>query len=239
MKSKDRFNNVNNNKNIIYINLQKPKVKRRKQNKVQEQQSYNQPSDLHPTLYRPIIYDNSSPNIDRPVDERKINILKRGVVDSFVKAGNDDEIVDVESNIDQIKQKQEEERLAGLSRNITVRKKTKSTDKSPEINFDNIHIQDEKTQDTTNTLLNIPKKRGKQPTDFRSLTHEQLVEKLSLNQQKQKLSAEKTKLKKIKEAEEKKKRDETPRPSSEQIRAIRQQNLAPFVRSQTATNNFR
>jgi len=237
MKSKDRFNNVNNNKNIIYINLQKPTVKRRKLKQQEQQQNYNQASDLHPTVYRPIIYDNSSPNMERPVDVK--NILKRGVVDSFIKAGNDDEIVDVESNIDQINQKQEEERLAGLSRNITVRKKTKSPDKSPQINFDNIHIQDERTLDTTNPLLNVPKKRGKQPTDFRSLTHDQLVEKLSLNQQKQKLSAEKTRLKKIKEAEEKKKRDETPRPTSEQIRAIRQQNLAPFVRSQTATNNFR
>ena len=73
---KDRFNNVNNNKNIIYINLQKPTVKRRKQNKhaQEQQQNINQSSDLHPTLYRPIIYDNSSPNMDRPVDEKYVLI---------------------------------------------------------------------------------------------------------------------------------------------------------------------
>jgi len=237
MKSKDRFNNVNNNKNIIYINLQKPTVKRRKLKQQEQQQNYNQASDLHPTVYRPIIYDNSSPNMERPVDVK--NILKRGVVDSFIKAGNDDEIVDVESNIDQINQKQEEERLAGLSRNITVRKKTKSPDKSPQINFDNIHIQDERTLDTASPLLNVKKPRGRQPTDFSNLSREELVQVLAGNQQKQKIAAEKVKLKKIKELEEKKKRDETPRPTSEQIRAIRQQNLAPFVRSQTATNNFR
>lgn len=82
MKTKDRFNNVNNNKNIIYINLQKPTVKRRKHKKEEQEQDYNQPSDLQPTLYRPIIYEDRNPNL--------------------IPMGNADEVVNVRSSFDEI-----------------------------------------------------------------------------------------------------------------------------------------
>ena len=121
MKTKDRFNNINNNKNIIYINLQKPTVKRRKQNNQsqEQQQSYNQPSDLYPTLYRPIVYDNSSPNFKRSVDEK--NVLGIGAEKSFISMGLPKEVMNVESNIDEIEDKQQEERLAGIRRKIKVK----------------------------------------------------------------------------------------------------------------------
>ena len=121
MKVKDRFNNVNNDKNVIYINLQNPTVKRRRQNKQsqEQQQSYNKPSDLYPTLYRPIVYDNSSPNMERPVDGK--NVLGIGAEKSFISMGTPKEVMNVESNIDEIEDKQQEERLAGIRRKIKVK----------------------------------------------------------------------------------------------------------------------
>jgi hypothetical protein len=120
MKTKDRFNNVNNNKNIIYINLQNPTVKRKKQNKQpqEQQQSDNQSSDLYPTLYRPIVYDNSSPNMERLADVK--NVLGRGAEKSFISMGTPEEVMNVESNIDEIGDKQEEERLAGKRRKMKI-----------------------------------------------------------------------------------------------------------------------
>jgi hypothetical protein len=82
MKATDRFNNVNNNKNIIYINLQKPTVKRRKHKQNEQEQNYNQPTDLQPTLYRPIIYEDRNPNM--------------------IAMGNNNEVTDVRSNFDEL-----------------------------------------------------------------------------------------------------------------------------------------
>ena len=133
MKVKDRFNNINNNKNVIYINLQKPTVKRRRQNKQsqEQQQSYNKPSDLYPTLYRPIVYDNSSPNMERSIDGK--NVLGIGAEKSFISMGTPKEIMNVESNIDEIEDKQQEERLAGRNR---------------------LHVKSEKAKDIFNTPIN-------------------------------------------------------------------------------------
>ena len=121
MKTKDRFNNVNNNKNIIYINLQNPTGKRAKKNKQpqEQQQNENQRSDLYPTLYRPIVYDNSSPNMERSADVK--NVLGRGAEKSFINMGTPQEVMNVESNIDEIDNKQQEEQR--LSRKIRVSKK--------------------------------------------------------------------------------------------------------------------
>ena len=243
MKVKDRFNNVNNNKNVIYINLQKPTVKRRRQNKQsqEQQQSYNKPSDLYPTLYRPIVYDNSSPNMERPVDGK--NVLGRGAEKSFISMGSPEEVVNVESNIDEIEDKQQEEILAG--RNIKIRKKLKSAespDKSPQIDFENIYVNDESPKDKTNPFFNAPKIRGRKEINFSGFTQQQLLEKLENDKLKRKKYAQNAKQKKelekqqkLKEAEDKK-RAESVMLSSDEIRAKRTQAFAPFVTSSTATN---
>ena len=239
MKVKDRFNNVNNNKNVIYINLQKPTVKRRRQNKQSQehQQSYNQPSDLYPTLYRPIVYDNSSPNMERSVDGK--NVLGIGAEKSFISMGTPKEIMNVESNIDEIEDKQQEERLAG--RNIKIRKKLKSAE-SPQIDFENIYVNDESPKDKTNPFFNSPKIRGRKETNYSGFTQQQLLEKLENDKQKRKKYAQNAKQKrelekqqKLKEAEDKK-RAESVKLSADEIRAKRAQNFAPFVTSSTATN---
>jgi len=238
MKIKERFHNVNSNKNIIYINLQKPTVRRRKQNKqTQLQESYNQPSDLQPTVYRPIIYDNTQPNIERPIENRGKYILNRGVEKSFITMGKPDEVVDVESNIDEIKDKENE--LKGLNENVTVRnKKVKIIpikSPSPQINFEDIHIQDESPQETINP---IKKKRGRPPKVYGS--YEEMVQKLENDKQKRKESNDKKKqekqLKELKDKQEELKRSQTPKPTADQIRAIRQQNFEPYVMSRTASN---
>lgn len=245
MKIKDRFNNVNNNKNVIYINLQKPTVKRRRQNKhaQEQQQNINQSSDLHPTLYRPIIYDNSSPNMDRPVDEKYI--LGRGAEKSFIRMGTPEEVVNVESNIDEIEDKQQEERLAGLRKNITVRKKLKSAespDKSSQIDFENVYVNDDSPKDKTNPFFNAPKIRGRKETNFSGFTQQQLLEKLENDKLKRKKYAQNAKQKKELEKQQKlkededKKRAESVKLSSDEIRAKRTQTFAPFATSSTATN---
>jgi hypothetical protein len=239
MKTKDRFNNINNNKNIIYINLQKPTVKRRKESKnsqEQQQESYNQPSDLHPTLYRPIIYDNSSPNMGRPADENFV--LRRGAEKSFISMGSPEEVMNVESNFDEIEDKQQEERLAEMS----SRKKAKSAispDRSPKMDFATVYANDEILADTSDPSI---KKRGKKGIDYSALSHAELLEKIEKDKQKRRMYAENSKQKKelekskkLKEAEDQR-RSESVRLSSDEIREKRAQNFAPFVMSSTATN---
>ena len=235
---KDRFHNVNSNKNIIYINLQKPTVRRRSYNKkMQLQETYNQPSDLQPTVYRPIIYDNSQPNIDRPIDNKEKYILNRGVEKSFITMGKPDEVVDVESNIDEIRDKENE--LKGLNGNVTVTNKkvniTPTKSQSPQINFDDIPIQDVIYEDAP---IKVKKPRGRPPKVYSS--HEEIMQKYENDKQKRKEANDKRKrakqLKELEDKQEQLKRSQTPKPSQEEIRAIRQQNFEPYVMSRTASN---
>jgi hypothetical protein len=86
----DSLRIINNNKNIIYINLPKKVYRKPHHNKEETKREFSNQSNLFPTLYRPI-YNDISPNMNRPIPN-----------DNFIKMGNAKEVIDVESNIDEI-----------------------------------------------------------------------------------------------------------------------------------------
>ena len=90
--------NINNNKNIIYINLPKKVYRKPHHNKEQDEREFSNQSNLYPTLYRPI-YNDISPNMNRPIPNDNKLIRDN---DNVIKMGNSKEVVDVESNIDEI-----------------------------------------------------------------------------------------------------------------------------------------